>query len=75
MAFLRRINIKIITYLDDMLLIGHSLEEIVMSRDPVIFLLQHVEFVINLKKSVLTAVQEIEFLGLTITSVTLELSF
>ena len=27
MTVLRRINIKIITYLDDMLLIGHSLEE------------------------------------------------
>ena len=31
MAILRRLNIKIIIYLDDMLLIGHSLEEIVMS--------------------------------------------
>ena len=57
-----------------MLLIGHSLEEIIMSRDTVIFLLQHLGFVINWKKSVLTPVQEIEFLGLTINSVTLELS-
>ena len=57
-----------------MLLIGHSLEEIVLSRDTVFFLLQHLGFVINWKKSVLTPVQEIEFLGLTINSVTLELS-
>ena len=57
-----------------MLLIGHSLEKIIMSRDTVIFLLQHLGFVINWKKSVLTPVQEIEFLGLTINSVTLELS-
>ena len=57
-----------------MLLISHSLEEIIMSRDTVIFLLQHLGFVINWKKSVLTPVQEIEFLGLTINSVTLELS-
>ena len=42
--------------------------------DTVIFLLQHLGFVINWKKSVLTPVQEIEFLGLTINSVTLELS-
>ena len=56
-----------------MLLIGHSLEEIVMSRDTVIFLLQHLGFVINWKKSVLTPEQEIEFLDLTINSVTLEL--
>ena len=57
-----------------MLLIGHSLQEIVMSRDTIIFLLQNLGFAINWKKSVLTPVQEIEFLGLTINSVTLELS-
>ena len=74
MTILRKIHIKIIIYLDDMLLIGHSLEDIVMSRDTVIFLLQHLRFVINWKKSVLTPVQEIEFLGLTINSVILELS-
>ena len=48
------------------LLIGHSLEEIVISRDTVIFLLKHLGFVINWKKSVLTPVKEIEFLDLTI---------
>ena len=74
MTISRKINIKIIIYLDDMLLIGHSLEETVMSRDTVTFLLQHLGFVINWKKSVLTPVQKIEFLGLTINSVILELS-
>ena len=57
-----------------MLLIGHSLQEIVMSRDTIIFLLQNLGFAINWKKSVLTPVQEIEFLGLTINSVTMKLS-
>ena len=33
--------------LNDMLLIGHSLEEILMSRDTVIFLLQHLGFAID----------------------------
>ena len=56
MTILRRINIKIIIYLDDMLLIVHSLEEIIMSQDTIIFLLQHVGFVINWKKSLLTPV-------------------
>ena len=68
-----RLNIKIIIYLDDILLIGHSLEEIVMSWDTVIFPLQHLGFFINWKKSVLKPVQEIEFLGLKINSDTLEL--
>ena len=71
-TILDRIIIKIIIYLDDMLLIGHSLEEIIMSRDIVIFLLQHLGFVISWKKPVLTPVQEIEFLGPTVNSVTLE---
>ena len=69
-----RINIRMIIYLDGMLLTGHSIEEISMCRDTVIFLLQHLGFVINWKKSVLTPVQEIEFLGLKINSVNLEIS-
>ena len=51
MTILRRLNIKIIIYLDDMLLIGHSLEKIFIDRDTIIFLLQHLGFVINWKKS------------------------
>ena len=73
-TILRRINIKMLIYLDDMLLMGHSIEEISMCRDTVIFLLQYLGFVINWKKSVLTPVQEIEFLGLKINSVNLEIS-
>ena len=36
---LRRINIRLIIYLDDIIIMGRSLEEILMSRDTVIFLL------------------------------------
>ena len=71
---LRHINIRIIIYFDDMLLMGHSIEEISMCRDTVIFLLQHLGFVINWKKSVLTPAQEIAFWGLKINSVNLEIS-
>ena len=65
-ALLRRVNIRIIIYLDDMLLMGRTLPEILMARDTLIFLLQHLGFVINLKKSVLHPVKQIEFLGLVI---------
>ena len=74
MTILHRINNKIIIYLDNMLLICHSLEEILINQDTVIFLLQHLGFVINCKNSALTPVQEIEFLGLTRNSATIELS-
>ena len=72
-ALLRRMNIRMIIYLDEMLLMGHSIEEIRMCCNTVIFLLQHLGFVINWKKSVLTPVQEIKFWGLKINSVNLEI--
>ena len=57
-----RLNIPIIIYLDNMLLIGHTIEEVLMARDAVIGL-QQLGFVLDLKKSVLTPTQRIEFLG------------
>ena len=45
---------------------GMTLPEILMARDTLIFLLQHLGFAINLKKSVLQPVKQIEFLGLAI---------
>ena len=45
-----------------------------MARASVIFLLQHLDFVINLKKYVLHPTQKIEFLGLIVNSQTINLS-
>ena len=74
-SILRRINIRMIIYLDDMLLLGQTMEETIMSRDTVIFLLQLLGFVdLNLKKSIMTPTQKIEFLGLTVDSVIMALS-
>ena len=73
-AILRRINIRMIIYLDDMLLMGHSTEEISTYCNTVMFLLQHLGFVDNWKKSILTPVQEIEYVGLKINSVSLDIS-
>ena len=41
-----------------------------MARDTVIFLLQQLWLVLNLEKSVLTPTQRIEFLGVTVDSLT-----
>ena len=73
-SVLRRLNILIIIYLDDMLLIDHTIEETLVARDTVIFLLQPLGFVLNLKKLVLTPTQRIEFLGLTVDSLIMTLS-
>ena len=57
-----------------MLLTGHSVEEMLMARDTVIFFLQQLEFVLNLKKSVLTPTQRVDFLGVTLDSFIMNLS-
>ena len=50
LALLRRFTIQVIIYLVDMLLMGRTLPEILMAKDTLIFLLQHLGFVINLRK-------------------------
>ena len=57
-----------------MLLIGHTIEEMLIARSTVNFLLQQPGFVLNLKKSVLTPRKDIEFLGVTLDSLMMNLS-
>ena len=52
----------ILIYLRDMLLMGRTLPEIIMATDTLIFLLQDLSFLINLKKSFLHPVKQIDFL-------------
>ena len=73
-SLLRRLNIRVLIYLDDMLLMSQSIERLLVARDTVIFLLQHLGFVINLKKSVMEPVQTIEYLGLVTNSIQMTLS-
>ena len=73
-SLLRRLNIRILIYLDDMLLMSQSIERLLVARDTVIFLLQHLRFVKNLKKSVMETVQTIKYLGLVINSIRMTLS-
>ena len=51
-SILRKLYIRIIVYLDDFLILGKTLEEATLSRDTVIYLLQNLGFVINLKKEI-----------------------
>ena len=62
-SVLGRLMIRVIIYLDDLLILGNSMSEMFMARDSVIFLLQHLGFVINLKKCVLDPAQEIVLRG------------
>ena len=73
-ALLRRLYIRLIIYLEDMLILAGSTQELIFHRDTVIYLLQNLIFVLNLKKSVLESSQKIEFLGMIIDSIKMEVS-
>ena len=49
----------IIIYIDDMLIIGQTRKEVETARNTLIYILQHLEFLLNLKKSVPQPCQEI----------------
>ena len=73
-AVIRRLQGRVIIYLDDILLLAQTTEELSMLRDTLIYLLESLGFVINRKKSVLQPCQIIEFLGLVIDSKKLRVS-
>ena len=73
-TLVRRLNVRLIIYLDDILVMGSSLEEIMMSRDTLIFVLQNLGFVINFQKSVLNPSHQIQFLGVEIDSLSMIVS-
>ena len=50
-------------YFDDVLLVVPSLEDLLVARDTLIFILQHLGFLVNIKKSYLKPMLTLEFLG------------
>ena len=65
---LRKLGIRIILYLDDMLIMSRSKEETRRNLATTVELLIALGFIVNLKKSVLSPVQELEFLGFILNS-------
>ena len=74
-AYLRKIGVIVVIYLDDFLIIGATREECLNSLRLTIDLLQFLGFIINFEKSVLVPSKICKFLGVIINSVdmTLEL--
>ena len=73
-SLLWRLNIRLIIYLGDMLIMARSVQELIFHRDTVIYLLQNLGFVLNFKKSVLEPSQKIEFLGMFLDSMKMEIT-
>ena len=65
---LRKLGIRSILYLDDMLIMARSKEEARKYLATAIELLVALGFIVNLKKSTLTPTQELEFLGFLLNS-------
>ena len=49
-SLLKKINIRVITYFDDMLILSYTIREAHMRQDALIYLLQNLDFIINIKK-------------------------
>ena len=62
-AILRRLGIRVVLYLDDMLIMASSKEEARAHLATAIHLLTALGFILNLDKSVLTSTQRVIFLG------------
>ena len=73
-AFLRSLGIRLIIYIDDILVIGKSPDEVRDHVEALIALLEGLGFIVNMEKSVTTPSQQIEFLGLQVDTITMCLS-
>lgn len=74
MALLRWNRIRSIVFIDDILLMAQSREELVQVAQELIQLLQLLGFMINWEKSILNPYQEIIFLGFLVNSLQMVLS-
>ena len=74
MTVLRRQGVKIIIYLDDLLIIGSSADAVIEDLQKVRCLLENLGFILNIEKSDLKPKQVMEFLGLLVDSLRLSLS-
>ena len=72
-SLLQKLKIRLIIYMDDMLLMGSSLEEITWARDTTLHILEALGFVINYQKSILSPSKRMEFLGMIVDSVLMSL--
>ena len=73
-SILGKLYIRIVVYLDNFLILGKTLEETILSSNTVIYLLQNLGFIVNLKKSVLNPRHRIEILGMIINTVEMNVS-
>ena len=67
-SLLRKLQIRLMIYIDDIIICALSHQEILMARDTTIYLLESLGLTINYKKSSLQPLHQMEYLGLVIDS-------
>ena len=73
-AFLRSLGVHLIMYIDDILIIEKSPDEVRDHVEVPIALLEDLDFIVNIEKFVTTPSQQIEFLRLQVDTITMCLS-
>ena len=74
MALLRQAGVRCLIYLDDLLIMGQSREEVGNVTQKILFLLQQLGFRVNWEKSQLTPSQRANYLGFILCSQTMIIS-
>ena len=72
-AKLRELGIRLVVYLDDILVIANSLEQATDHTSTLIYTLEYLGFIVHPEKSMTQPTQRVEFLGMIIDTVSMEL--
>ena len=74
MGFLRKIGIRLVIYLDDIIVMNQSKKRLMQEGKTICTLLENLGFVINHEKSVTEPTRKLEFIGVQVDSTEMELS-
>ena len=72
-ALLREMGVCMIVYIDDVLILAETKEKAQEQAKALVYLLECLGFIINKKKSELTPAQIMDFLGLTVDTLLMQL--
>ena len=72
-ALLREMGVRMIVYIDDILILAESRDLLNDHVTGLVYLLECLGFIINKKKSILTLSRSLEFLGFVVDTLTMEL--
>jgi hypothetical protein len=72
-SLMRRLGIRLMIYLDDILIAAKSFAEACQARDTMIFLLENLGLTVNWEKSILCPSHQMEYLGMEIDTQTMSI--